>query len=159
MPPGAPAAPPPARGCFATPGPNPGGAARPAAGGCGARDGAPAGRPPAAGCRACGLKGAAAAPGLRFPWGPVPVEPGTSLLIGRENSPIAGQLAAYSNISRRHARVHADGTSLTVEDLDSTNGTFVNGEKVPPRTPVPAKAGDRVRFAATVEATVLGEPS
>ncbi len=148
--------------CFSIPVPNTAGEHTPkpaAAGpGCGDPDCRNGGVPPAAGCRACGLTGAAATT-LRFPWGPVPVEAGGSLLIGRENSPIADRLTDYSNISRRHARVHSDGTSLTVEDLDSTNGTFVNDKQVPARTPTPAKAGDRVRFAATLEATVLGTPS
>jgi hypothetical protein len=127
--------------------------------GCDDPDCAHGGQPPAVGCRACGLKGTPAETTLRFPWGPVLVEAGGSLLIGRENSPIAGRLADYSNISRRHARVHSDGTSLTVEDLDSTNGTFLNDKQVPPRTPTPARAGDRLRFAATLEATVLGTTS
>jgi hypothetical protein len=129
------------------------------AAGCGDPDCRTGGIPPATGCRACGLTGAPAVTALSFPWGPEPVEAGGSLLIGRENSPIADRLAGYANISRRHARVYSDGTSLTVEDLDSTNGTYVNDRKVTPRTPTPVQAGDRVRFAATLEATVPGTPS
>lgn len=34
-----------------------------------------------------------------------------------------------SHISRRHARLHIADGQLTVEDLGSANGTFVNGEK------------------------------
>src|SRR5450755_1457684 len=33
-------------------------------------------------------------------------------------------------VSRRHARFLVDGTAVTLQDLGSTNGTFVNGEKV-----------------------------
>jgi pSer/pThr/pTyr-binding forkhead associated (FHA) protein len=33
-------------------------------------------------------------------------------------------------VSRRHARITCSGTEYTVEDLGSTNGTFVNGERV-----------------------------
>ena len=148
--------------CFSIPVPNPAAADPPAAAtgaACGDPDCRTGGVAPATGCRACGLPGAPAATTLRFPWGPEPVEAGGSLLIGRENSPLANRLADYSNVGRRHARVHSDGTSLTVVDLDSTNGTYVNDRKVAPHTPTPVKAGDRLRFAATLEATVLGTSS
>ena len=39
---------------------------------------------------------------------------------------------ADANVSRRHAELRRDGTSVVVEDLGSTNGTRVNG--VPVRT-------------------------
>jgi pSer/pThr/pTyr-binding forkhead associated (FHA) protein len=35
-----------------------------------------------------------------------------------------------AGVSRRHAEVHADNGQLTVRDLGSTNGTFVDGEKI-----------------------------
>jgi hypothetical protein len=50
--------------------------------------------------------------------------------------------------SRRHASLIPEGQSVNVEDLGSTNGTFVNGEKlVGARVLVP---GDRLRIGATV---------
>jgi len=36
-----------------------------------------------------------------------------------------------SNVSRVHARMLWDGSTLSVEDLNSTNGVFVNGARVP----------------------------
>ena len=33
-------------------------------------------------------------------------------------------------ISRRHARIHVSGTSVTIEDLGSKNGTYVQGVRV-----------------------------
>lgn len=36
----------------------------------------------------------------------------------------------HSSVSRRHARVSIQGDSAIVEDLDSRNGTFVNGQRV-----------------------------
>ncbi|MFI5907642.1 FHA domain-containing protein [Dactylosporangium sp. NPDC051541] len=114
------------------------------------------GVPPAGGCRACGLAGAAARAGLRFEWGTVPVEADTALLIGREGSPLADRLAGFSNVSRRHAEIRCDGTALTVTDLESTNGTFVNDTRIPAGEPTTARPGDRIRFGATAEATVIG---
>jgi FHA domain-containing protein/uncharacterized protein DUF4389 len=50
--------------------------------------------------------------------------------------------------SRRHASLIPEGQSVNVEDLGSTNGTFVNGEKlIGARVLVP---GDRLRIGVTV---------
>src|SRR5881275_3627205 len=50
--------------------------------------------------------------------------------------------------SRRHASLIPEGQSLNVEDLGSTNGTFVNGERlIGARVLVP---GDRLRIGVTV---------
>lgn len=46
-------------------------------------------------------------------------------------------------VSRRHARVFRDGPKLRVEDLQSGNGTFVNGTRLV--EPVDLKHGDRVK--------------
>lgn len=50
--------------------------------------------------------------------------------------------------SQLHARVFRRDEALHVEDLGSTNGTYVNGKKV--TTPLPLKRGDRVKVGATV---------
>ena len=61
--------------------------------------------------------------------------------------PSAGQRALISPldaalVSRIHCRLTAGATEIEVVDLDSTNGTFVNGERVDKRKTV--KAGDRI---------------
>jgi len=138
---------------------------------CGDPDCPHGGRAPAAGCRACGLSGTSgraapvrepgaspAATTLRFAWGPVTVDAAEPLIVGRESSPLASRiLDGYSNVSRRHAEIRSDGTTLTVVDLGSMNGTFVNDRRLEPRQATPLRAGDRVRFAARLEATVTGE--
>jgi pSer/pThr/pTyr-binding forkhead associated (FHA) protein len=45
-------------------------------------------------------------------------------------------------VSRVHCRLTAGASELEVADLDSTNGTFVNGERVVERRTL--KAGDRL---------------
>ncbi|HEY7981856.1 MAG TPA: FHA domain-containing protein [Candidatus Eremiobacteraceae bacterium] len=45
-------------------------------------------------------------------------------------------------VSKWHARLHCDGTTATIEDLASTNGTFVNGQRI--ETPTPLRRGDRI---------------
>ncbi len=50
-------------------------------------------------------------------------------------------------VSKRHARLIVDGDQLTVEDLGSTNGTFVNGVRIQKSALV---TGDKVQFANTM---------
>jgi hypothetical protein len=50
-------------------------------------------------------------------------------------------------VSRRHAVLRRSGASVVVEDLDSTNGTFVNGERI--RSPVTVGPGAQVRVGRT----------
>jgi pSer/pThr/pTyr-binding forkhead associated (FHA) protein len=46
--------------------------------------------------------------------------------------------------SSRHALVYEQGNSVIIEDLDSTNGTYLNEELL--QTPRPLHPGDRVRI-------------
>jgi pSer/pThr/pTyr-binding forkhead associated (FHA) protein len=73
----------------------------------------------------------------------------TDLLIGRVVPEHDGRLGDDPEISRRHARVSrgSDG-QLTIEDLGSANGTFVNDERIAaPRT---LAVGDVVKMGKTV---------
>jgi diguanylate cyclase (GGDEF)-like protein len=51
-----------------------------------------------------------------------------SLIIGRSDD--ADVVISSKDVSRRHARVTCDGSTVWIEDLDSTNGTLVNGVKI-----------------------------
>lgn len=51
-------------------------------------------------------------------------------------------------VSQVHARVYRRGRDTYVEDLGSTNGTFVNGERI--AEPTRLRRGDRVQFGQTV---------
>jgi FHA domain len=46
--------------------------------------------------------------------------------------------------STRHARISWEGSTVMIEDLGSTNGTYLNGE--PLDGPVPLHVGDRIRI-------------
>ena len=48
--------------------------------------------------------------------------------------------------SRHHARLSSDPNSVFIEDLGSTNGTFVNGQRLDAGVKRKLMAGDRVRF-------------
>lgn len=55
-------------------------------------------------------------------------------------------------VSRMHAKIYAQGSQYLIEDLNSTNATYLNRQKLAPKTPTPIKDGDEVRFGK-VEAT------
>jgi transcriptional regulator with PAS, ATPase and Fis domain len=45
------------------------------------------------------------------------------------------------SLSRHHATLHIAHGNVTVEDLDSVNGTFIGGERLPPHAPRPLSPG------------------
>jgi pSer/pThr/pTyr-binding forkhead associated (FHA) protein len=95
---------------------------------------------------------------LAFPTGNVEVPAGTSLLLGRDpaESLVAAAFSEFENVSRRHATVTVDDSGhATIRDEHSTNGTFVNGDRVLPGTAVRLADGDLVRLAADVTGEVL----
>ena len=51
--------------------------------------------------------------------------------------------------SSRHATIRQAGQSYSITDLGSTNGTFVNEQKLSPNTPYTLNAGDRIRIGDT----------
>jgi pSer/pThr/pTyr-binding forkhead associated (FHA) protein len=81
------------------------------------------------------------------------VLPGGMKTIGRARG--ADFILDAAMVSRLHCRVTAghDG-GLNIEDLDSTNGTFVNGRRVERAI---LAAGDTIRVGR-VELTVLAAP-
>jgi adenylate cyclase len=64
-----------------------------------------------------------------------------SAIIGR--APTADLPVVDPTVSRRHAQILADENGLTVHDLGSSNGTFVNGNKIDTAPIVP---GDVIAF-------------
>jgi pSer/pThr/pTyr-binding forkhead associated (FHA) protein len=94
---------------------------------------------------------------LEFPTGNVDVPAGTSLLLGRDpqESLVAAAFAKFENVSRRHATISVDDFGhASVRDEHSTNGTWVNGDRVLPGVDVRLADGDNLRLAADVTAQV-----
>jgi predicted component of type VI protein secretion system len=60
-------------------------------------------------------------------------------------------------VSRRHAAIRDQGGSLAIEDLGSTNGTYVNGARISVVTVL--GAGDEVRLGNTVWAIRSNAPA
>jgi hypothetical protein len=67
-------------------------------------------------------------------------------VVGRDQS--AGLVIDDAEASRRHASLSVEGTTVTVEDLGSTNGTFVNGARISGSKEL--ANGDKVRIGTTV---------
>ena len=84
-------------------------------------------------------------PGLTFR-----ILPGNSKTVGR--APQAEFIVDAALVSRVHCRLTAGATAIEVIDLDSTNGTFVNGERIEKRAL--AKPGDRLGIGR-VQLTVI----
>ena len=126
------------------------------------RNAAPVPAPTGGGRAAAHASGPAAAPAAgpaagKGPSKVVIVEPvtakGQSWSLGDEvtvgRAPGCGvPLTDDSTVSQLHARIFRKDGRLLVEDLGSTNGTFLNGKRV--SAPVPLRVRDRLQIGATV---------
>lgn len=79
-------------------------------------------------------------PGVVFPL------EGEQLTIGRDSS--NGVAINDAEVSRKHARLTFQGGKFVIDDLGSTNGTFVNGQRL--AGPVVLKAGDVVSLGEQI---------
>lgn len=75
-----------------------------------------------------------------------------SLLIGREHSDISIPVGA---VSRRHAKIHVSTGYYAIEDLDSRNGTAINGKMLNAGAIHPLRDGDHILLAGMVELTFI----
>ena len=53
----------------------------------------------------------------------------------------------HDTVSRVHARLSLLGEDVFVEDLNSTNGTYIDGKAIPAREKKKLQNGSRIRFA------------
>jgi FHA domain len=73
------------------------------------------------------------------------IEVSNEIVIGRENVDFA---LDDTEISRRHAAVRPSALDFEVEDLGSSNGTFVDGERI--STPTKVSQGAQIRVGSTL---------
>lgn len=73
------------------------------------------------------------------------LEVGAALVVGRGNADV---IVEDNLISRRHALIRAVDDAFEIEDLDSLNGTWVNGRRI--EAPARLEPGDVVRLGATL---------
>jgi len=68
------------------------------------------------------------------------------LIIGRDTT--ADLVINIAEVSRRHARLRLEAGGFVIEDLGSTNGTFVNGQRM--TGPTMLRPGDRIQLGEAV---------
>lgn len=71
----------------------------------------------------------------------------TSTLPDVDLAPAGGQSAG---VSRRHARLVRQGASVFVEDLNSMNGTYLRGQRLPANSPQRVERDDELQFGKVV---------
>lgn len=96
---------------------------------------------------------AAASPGTRIVITSGP-KAGLELPLGRDaltigRSSESGLVIRDDYTSSHHARLLLRGDQWVLQDLESTNGTFLDGQRVSPNTPVPVPFGTPVKVGAT----------
>jgi hypothetical protein len=64
----------------------------------------------------------------KYQGGEFPLRPNCEMIIGRSSD--LDIVLAEEMVSRRHAKISTDANSVSIQDLGSTNGTFVNGENI-----------------------------
>lgn len=73
-------------------------------------------------------------------------------VIGRKEGDLIVQ---DGKISKRHAKITFANGRFFIEDLDSTNHTYLDGEKLVPNTPVLLPKSGRVRFGPDTEVEIV----
>jgi pSer/pThr/pTyr-binding forkhead associated (FHA) protein len=81
----------------------------------------------------------------KYQHGQYPLPQDGTVTLGRTSE--ADVILAEDMISRRHASVSVSQGTVTITDLNSTNGTYVNGEKV---ARIALKPGDRILIGSSL---------
>ncbi len=81
----------------------------------------------------------------KYQGGEFPLRPHREIIIGRSSD--LDMVLVEDMVSRKHAKITTDDQGVTIQDLGSTNGTFVNGEKV---RKAELKDGDRILIGTSI---------
>ena len=81
----------------------------------------------------------------KYQGGEYPMLPNKEIVVGRSSD--LDMVLVEEMVSRKHARIAYEDDAVVIEDLGSTNGTFVNGEKV---KRAHLKEGDRVLIGTSI---------
>ena len=81
----------------------------------------------------------------KYQGGEFPLKPERELIIGRSSD--LDMVLVEDMVSRKHAKISTASDQIVIQDLGSTNGTFVNGEKI---KRVRLREGDRILIGTSI---------
>jgi pSer/pThr/pTyr-binding forkhead associated (FHA) protein len=90
----------------------------------------------------------------KYQGGEFPLRMNREIIIGRSSD--LDMVLVEDMVSRKHAKISTTATEIFIEDLGSTNGTFVNGEKI---TRSRLSEGDRILVGTSIIKMVGADPS
>lgn len=73
--------------------------------------------------------------------------PSAGCIIGRDGNLNPSYFTDFKYVSRHHAKIYYFRGKYFIQDLNSTNGTKVNGLKIENYMGTPIKGGDRISLA------------
>ena len=90
----------------------------------------------------------------KYQGGEFPLVKGREIVIGRSSE--LDMVLIEDMVSRRHASIGLHGDEISIADVGSTNGTFVNGEKIKRAR---LKEGDRILIGTSIIKLVSVDPA
>jgi Inner membrane component of T3SS, cytoplasmic domain/Domain of unknown function (DUF4388) len=88
----------------------------------------------------------------KYQGGEFPLRPEKEIVIGRSSD--LDMVLVEDMVSRKHAKIALAAGRITIQDLGSTNGTFVNGEKIKQTR---LKEGDRILIGTSILKLVVSD--
>lgn len=90
----------------------------------------------------------------KYQGGEFPLQPNREIVVGRSSD--LDMVLVEDMVSRKHAKIAISEGVITIQDLGSTNGTFVNGEKIKKAR---LQEGDRILIGTSILKLVSIEPT
>src|SRR5437762_7297376 len=81
----------------------------------------------------------------KYQGGEFPLRMDREIIVGRSSE--LDMVLVEDMVSRKHAKITTAGDQIVIQDLGSTNGTFVNGEKIKKAR---LKEGDRILIGTSI---------